>query len=123
MPQDEFPAGLPPRVVWQLTDGGTEFHERFVRSVQNLVVDLEPDGAQVEVVAHGAGLDLLLPGRGTAQPVRDLKHRGVTFAACQNTLRSRLLTVEDLIPEVQAVTSVVGHVVRRQQQGWSYLRA
>ena len=123
MTEDQLPAGLPPRVVWQLTDGGTEFHERFLRSVLNLMVDLEPDSAQVEVVAHGAGLDLLLPGRGSAHPVRDLQHRGVTFVACQNTLRSRHLTVEDLIPEVQPVTSGVGHVVRRQQQGWSYLRA
>lgn len=123
MPEDESSAGVMYRVVWQLTDGGTEFHERFLRSVLNLVADLEPDSARVEVVAHGAGLDLLLPDRGTAHPVRDLQHRGVTFLACQNTLRSRQLTVEDLIPEVQHVTSGVGHVVRRQQQGWSYLRA
>ncbi len=112
-----------PRVVWQVVDGGVDLHERLLRQVSNLLADLQPAGVEIEVVAHGAGLDLLLtPGR-VADLVRELQEGGVVFVACDNTLRSRGLTLLDLVEGVRAAPSGVGHLVRRQQAGWSYLRA
>lgn len=111
------------RVVWQITEGGPEAGERLLRSLTNLLADLDGEGAEVEVVAQGPGLDLLLPRTGLADQVGGLRSRGVRFLACENTLRSRQLGVDDLLPGVSSVTSAVGHLVRRQSQGWSYLRA
>lgn len=111
------------RVVWQITEGGPEAGERFLRSLTNLLADLEGEGVEVEVVAQGPGLDLLLPRTGLAEQVEGLRGRGVRFLACENTLRSRQVGVDDLLPGVRSVTSAVGHLVRRQSQGWSYLRA
>lgn len=111
------------QVVWQLTDAGEAGHERLLRSVGNLLADLQGEGVEVEVVAHGPGLDLLLPAAASAADVRALQERGVTFLACENTLRSRHLAIEDLPAGVRAVPSGVGHLVRRQSEGWSYLRA
>lgn len=111
------------RVVWQLVDEGAGVHERLLRQVGNLLADLRPADVQIEVVAHGAGLDLLLtPGR-IADQVRDLQELGVVFVACDNTLRSRGLTAGDLVEGARTTPSGVGHLVRRQQVGWSYLRA
>lgn len=111
------------RVVWQATDGGPEAGDRLLRSLTNLLADLGTEGVRVEVVAQGAGLDLLLPSTGLAHQVEALRDRGVGFLACENTLRSRQLRVDDLLPGVRSVPSAVGHVVRRQSQGWSYLRS
>jgi len=111
------------RVVWQLVDGEAGVHERLLRQAANLLADLRPADVQIEVVAHGAGLDLLLtPGR-IADLVHDLQELGVVFVACDNTLRSRGLTAVDLVEGVRTTPSGVGHLVRRQQVGWSYLRA
>lgn len=111
------------RVVWQLVDGGVDVHERLLRQAANLLADVRPADIQIEVVAHGAGLDLLLtPGR-IADAVRDLQEQGVVFVACDNTLRSRGLTAVDLVEGARTTPSGVGHLVRRQQAGWSYLRA
>ena len=111
------------RVVWQLVDGGADVHEQLLRQAANLLADLRPADVRIEVVAHGAGLDLLLtPGR-IADQVRDLQERGVVFVACDNTMRSRGLTAGDLVEGARTTQSGVGHVVRRQQVGWSYLRA
>jgi uncharacterized protein len=119
--RDARPDG--PRVVWQVVDGEADLHERLLRQAANLLADLQPDAVQIEVVAHGAGLDLLLaPGR-IADLVRELQEAGVVFVACDNTLRSRGLTLADLVGGVRATPSGVGHLVRRQQAGWSYLRA
>lgn len=117
------PSSARHRVVWQVVDAEPGRHERVLRQVANLLADLGPEGVQVEVVAHGEGLDLLLPGRPTAGTVRDLQDSGVVFAGCENTLRSRGLSPADLLPDVRAVPSGVGAIVRRQSQGWAYLRA
>lgn len=114
---------LPHRVVWQVDDGDPALHQRLLQQAANLLADLAAEGAEVEVVAHGGGLDLLMAGGAPAGAVRELQGRGVVFLACRNTLRSRGLEVGDLLEGVQAVPSGVGAVVRRQSQGWSYLRA
>jgi intracellular sulfur oxidation DsrE/DsrF family protein len=125
MPQnfDHVHVSVLHHVVWQVVDDGPVMHERLLRQVANLLADLGAEGVEVEVVAHGAGLDLLLPGGPAAELVRDLQCRGVAFLACENTLRSRELEVGDLLADVGAVPSGVGAIVRRQSQGWSYLRA
>lgn len=123
MPGTPSPQPSSHRVVWQITDGGGEAQERLLRSLANLLTDLAAEGVEVEVVAHAAGLDLLLPESGSADRIGELRARGVTFLACENTLRGRQVAVTDLVPGVATVSSGVGHLVRRQAQGWSYLRA
>ena len=125
MPDHPMPSRVSPtyQVVWQVVDGEPAMHQRLVRHVANLLADLVAEGVEVEVVAHGAGLDLLLPDRDTADAVRNLQEHGVAFLACENTLRSRALVVGDLLAGVGTVPSGVGALVRRQSQGWSYLRA
>lgn len=123
MPDGRTAAPTAHRVVVQVTDGGAEVAARTLRSLANLLTDLEADGAEVEVVAHAAGLDLLLPSD-TASPgaITGLQARGVAFLACENTLRGLQVALADLVPGVRSVPSGVGHLVRRQTEGWSYLR-
>ena len=51
-----------------------------------------------------------------------LQNGGVVFAACSNTLRGFHIDVKQLIPGVLVVDSGVAEVVRRQEQGWAYLK-
>lgn len=120
---DREPALVAHRVVWQVADGGATVHERLVRNLTNLLDELETEGVQVEVVAHGAGLPLVLANGRTAGAVADLCGRGVVFLACENTLRRQGLGVDDLTDGVETVPSGIAEVVRRQSAGWGYLRA
>lgn len=122
MPQDGSVEPARYRVVWHLSDGGGDVHEHFLRSLTNLLTDLRAEGVQVEVVTQGPGLDLLLKDGVCTAAVGDLQGRGVVFVACENTLRGRQLALDDLLAGVPSVTSAVGHLVRRQAEGWSYLR-
>lgn len=96
MPHGEAPDSPAPepaahRVGCQVTDAGTELPQRFLRSVANLLADPGDEGLQVELVAHGPGLDLLSPEGPCASTVGELHARGVTFLACENTLRGPVL--------------------------------
>lgn len=120
----EAPASPPAayRVVWHVPEGGDVLVDRVLRNIMNLLEDLSPDDVEVEVVAHGAGLPLVLAATPGGDRVADLQRQGVVFLACQNTMTNRGLTTADLLPGVGVVASGVGELVRRQGQGWSYVR-
>jgi len=110
------------RVLVHLDDGERPRHEAALRTIANLLDDLGAENIQVEVVAHGPGLDLLTGETGLAVPVIQLVARGVALVACRNTLRARQLSPDHLLPHVALVPSGIGELVRRQAEGWLYIR-
>jgi hypothetical protein len=48
---------------------------------------------------------------------------GVVFAVCQNSMRARKVTTEDLFPFAAQVDSGVAEIIRKQEAGFSYIRA
>lgn len=108
-------------VVVHLAESEANRQSTILRNVLNLRADLGPD-VPIELVAHGAGVDLLIDESGLDEEVRALNLAGVRTLACLNTLASRGLTPDDLFPEAETVPSGVGHLARRQLEGWAYLR-
>ena len=82
------------------------------------------DSLQIEVVAHGPGIDMLVTTKTTEQKkIAGLKEMGVAFFACENTMRAKNLSKELIIPDAGFVPSGVVEIVMKQEQGWSYLKA
>lgn len=108
-------------VVVHIAESRATRQATTVRNVLNLRADLGPD-VPIELVAHGAGVDLLTGESGLDEEVHTLSVAGVRALACLNTLASRGLTPDDLLPEAGTVPSGVGHLARRQLKGWAYLR-
>ncbi len=85
--------------------------------------------ARVEVVINGGGLDLVRTDTTRfAERIRRMQqdYDNLTFAACQNTIdrlkREHGITTR-LLPGVTVIDSGVAQIMRRQQQGWAYIRA
>lgn len=95
--------------------------EAVLRNTANLLRALGP-GTVIEVITHGPGVELCTGESGLADTVAGLQSRGVTVCACANTLAARGLGAADLLPGTTVVDSGVAHLVRRQREGWSYLR-
>ena len=108
-------------VVVHLAEDDVHRQRAVLRNVVNLRSALERSGA-IEVVTHGPGLTLLTGETGLAADAAHLQGDGVSFRACENTMRSRDLTLDDLLEGVESVESGVAHLTRRQLQGWAYLR-
>lgn len=108
-------------VVVHLDEGGDAKHAVVVRNVANLLDDLG-GGIQVELVTHGPGIGLCLPGSPNAEAVQALMARGVAVAACENTLRSQDMDRGRLAEGIVTVPSGIGELVRKQHQGWAYVR-
>jgi hypothetical protein len=84
--------------------------------------------ARVEVVINGRGLELVrVETSQFANRIQNLQREfdNLTFAACQNTIdrlkRDRGIIVR-LLPGVIIIDSGMAELMRRQNQGWTYLR-
>lgn len=110
------------RVLFHLDEADRAKHEAVLRNVSNVLEDLGPERTQIELVAHGPGLDLLTGKTGLAEGVQRVAERGVIVAACQNTRRERQIAPEELLPGVTLVSSGIGEIVRREAEGWLYVR-
>jgi intracellular sulfur oxidation DsrE/DsrF family protein len=109
------------RVVVQLADAEPGKHEAVIRNLINLRNDLG-DEAVIELVAHGPAVALLLRSGPLADQVDALMREGLGLRACANSLRGQSIGPDQLIDPEGIVASGVGHVVRRQHEGWSYVR-
>jgi intracellular sulfur oxidation DsrE/DsrF family protein len=85
--------------------------------------------AQIEIITNGSGLDLL---RTDISPYPERVQRmlkdydNLVFVACQNTMdrvsHEQSVTAR-LLPGVVVIDSGVAQIMRRQQQGWAYIRS
>jgi uncharacterized protein len=51
-----------------------------------------------------------------------LQKAGVHLVACANSMRVAHLTVTDLVPNTTVVPSGIVEIVRKQEEGWSYIK-
>jgi hypothetical protein len=55
--------------------------------------------------------------------VIELKGKGIDFVVCENTLKEKKVTKEEIIPEAAFVKAGIIEIVKKQEEGWSYIRA
>ena len=55
--------------------------------------------------------------------IADALKNGVSVNACQNTMTDMKLTPADMLPDIAYVPSGVVEVMKKQQQGWAYIRS
>ena len=110
------------KIVFQLTSGDTNVHKALVKQIGNALT--AAPNSTIEVVCHSNGIPFLL----TAQTrqlamIKELKAKGVVFAACENTLRERKIDKSEVVGEAIFVPSGVIEVVDKEMLGWAYLKA
>jgi uncharacterized protein len=74
-------------------------------------------------VSHGAGIELLFNDSPVKNKLHLLHEKGVTFLFCQNTLTDRKIKISKFLAFSKIVPSGVAHIIVRQSEGWSYIKA
>ena len=90
---------------------------------ENLITDLGEDNLQIEVVAIAEGVNALLkhPNSHTDQII-SLAAKGVYFTVCSIAVCQVGLSRDKLLAPIDIVPSGIGELVKRQNQGWVYIR-
>lgn len=118
------------RIVFHMTNPDMAVGGELLDEIETMLQAYRRQGEdlRVEVVAHGEGLGLLRERLSLHQDRIETmadRYPNLTFVACQNTIDR--LRVERgvevvLLPDAYLTESGVNHVVRRQQEGWVYIR-
>ena len=112
------------RIVFEVTTEVEGQWEAILNNVENVQKAFGKESTEIEVVAHGKGLGLLKKtNTGLKERISSIMSSQVRFAACENTMRRMKITKEDLLPGVGTVDSGVAEVVRKQEEGWSYIKS
>jgi intracellular sulfur oxidation DsrE/DsrF family protein len=110
------------RVVLQVSDADPGKWNLALNNARNLQADLGADKVEIEIVAYGPGIGMLKRDSAVGSRVDEALAAGVQVVACENTMRGQKLAKADMLAGVGYVGAGVVEIMRRQQQGWSYLR-
>jgi len=79
--------------------------------------------AQLEIVCHGPGLDLLVKDKTTVQKeIEELDKLHVAFVACEATMKRRGIDKSRIIPQARTVPAAILEISSKEQDGWSYVK-
>ena len=109
-------------VVFQISDGSPHEQALVLANAANVLKYFGPTKLQMEIVAFGPGLRLLLKNNVHSKMIQSLHAEGVEFAACHNTMMKMHLTKADLNPVAHVVPGGVIEIMRRESAGWNYIR-
>ena len=110
------------KVVIQVSTNDPATWNLALNNAKNIQKDLGKDNTDIEIVSFGPGIGMLKADSEVANRVVEAVDSGVQMMACQNTMRSQKLNKEDMNSKVGYVPSGAVEIMRRQQQGYAYLR-
>jgi intracellular sulfur oxidation DsrE/DsrF family protein len=116
------PAAAASRLVIQVSDGDAAKWNLALNNAKNAQKEIGADKVNIEIVAFGPGIDMLTSDSSVADRVSAAVKSGVHVSACENTMAAQKLAKADMNPSTGYVPSGVVEIMRREQQGWSYLR-
>lgn len=110
------------KVVLDLTSSDTKTWEIILNNLENIRRELGPE-TKMQVVTHGGGIDFLRSKSAfQTERIKKLHQLGVTFIGCENTLKRKSISPQELYPFVTTVPSGLAEVIRKQSIGWAYLK-
>ncbi len=113
------------KIVLQISDRDP-FKQTLVLNVaSNLLKYYGKDDVDIEVVAFGPGLRLLMEGNVNTPRIQTLMAEGVRFSGCKNTLVNfgkKLGKQPKLIPEVMVVPAGAARILQLNAAGYQTLK-
>jgi hypothetical protein len=110
------------RIVVQVSDNDPAKWNLALNNARNLQTDLGAQNVDIEIVAYGPGIGMLKAESVVGNRIGDALHSGVKVSACENTMRGQKLAKSDMLDGIGYVPAGVVEIMKKQQEGWAYLR-
>jgi intracellular sulfur oxidation DsrE/DsrF family protein len=109
------------RVLIHLDDADDYRMNLVLNNATNIKSDL--DDVEIEIVAYAMGHVLFMKESNPYyERLRSLQKQGIKLALCNNTFQGMGLSKDDLVEGVVLVPSGAGEIVKRQSEGWTYIK-
>lgn len=108
--------------VIQVSDGDPHKWALALNNAQNMQEALGKDNIEIEIVAYGPGLAMFKADSKVAPRLNAALDANVQLSACGNTMKKMKVTKADLVSGVGVVPGGVIEIMKRQSEGWAYIR-
>lgn len=114
-------ARIDERVVVQVSDGNAATWSQALNVVRNLRAAYGP-ATKIEVVVFGNGIGMLTMDSEVGNRVGETIAAGVPVYACENSMRGRKLSRQDMLEKVAYVPAGIVEIINKQRAGWAVVR-
>ena len=114
--------GKPNKVVLQVSDGDAKKWGLALNNAYNVQSDLGAETTDLEIVVYGPGIGMLKSDSPVAARIASAMKSGIKVVACENTLAAQKLAKADMLPDIGYVPAGVVELMKKQQQGYAYIR-
>lgn len=94
-------------------------------NVKNLLNEVDSSDIEIEVLANGNSVgeyDNRISENENIKLMKELSKKKVRLVACNNSLNSLKLSKEDLLDFVEIVPAGVLELIKRQNEGYAYIK-
>jgi hypothetical protein len=110
------------KVVFQVNDADPAKWNLTLNNVKNVQQALGADKVDIEIVVYGPGIGMLKSDSTVGNRVDETKATGVSVVACGSTMKGMKLTDADMLPGTKYVPAGVVELMKKQKEGYAYIR-
>lgn len=110
------------KIAIQMSDNDPAKWNLAFNNAKNIQDELGAANVEIEIVAFGPGIHMLKLDSVVNSRIGEATKAGVKVLACENTMRNLKVSKDDIGSGVGYVPAGVVHIMRRQAEGWAYLR-
>jgi intracellular sulfur oxidation DsrE/DsrF family protein len=110
------------KVVFQVSDSIPEKWNLTLNNARNVQNLFGKSNVDIEIVAYGPGIDMLKFESEVGERIGMALADGVKVVACENTMKSKKLVKADMLQTIGYVPNGVAELMKKQKEGWSYIR-
>jgi intracellular sulfur oxidation DsrE/DsrF family protein len=110
------------KVIFQVSDADPAKWSLALNNARNVQAELGKENVQIEIVAYGPGLGMLKADSKVEARLAQALDENVGLIACENTMVNTKTTKADMYGGISYVSAGVTHIMKRQREGWAYIR-
>jgi intracellular sulfur oxidation DsrE/DsrF family protein len=110
------------KLVIQVSDNDPAKWNLALNNAKNVQDDVGAANVDIAIIAYGPGIGMLKLESPTGSRVADAMKANVRVVACENTMRAQKLGKDDMLPAISYVPAGVTEIMKKQGEGWAYLR-
>lgn len=110
------------QVVFQVSAGDPKTWNLALNNAKNVQQELGASNVDVEIVVYGPGIGMLKFDSAVANRIDEAVGDGVKVVACENTMKAQKLSRDDMLASAGFVPAGVVELMKKQKEGYSYIR-
>lgn len=114
--------GMKEKVVFQISDADPKKWNLALNNAKNVQTDLGKDKTDIEMVVYGPGIGMLKADSEVGNRIEEALGAGIKVVACENTMKAQKLTRDDMLQKIGYVPAGVVELMKKQKQGYAYIR-